>query len=226
MWVDEMSENRFPDFYSYRLSSLSKHDPVFLSFSKRRRQAAYYYCCCCCFWRLLLLFLSAFQLKLCLYGKQRGGATGQAIIANGSRQTGLAASGNCTVGTSVRVLWNSCTISTTHFILNTIWVEKQWLHKLELFKLYCSSVFIFYIVDTKVALPSTSSMQYLKTLTLYHIFNVCHWIDLRLYCPQCPLCMAIFAKGGPSMNPKASETTKSNFIFGPKIWLTIDNELW
>ena len=30
--VDEMSENRFPDFYSNRLSSLSKHDPGFLSF--------------------------------------------------------------------------------------------------------------------------------------------------------------------------------------------------
>ena len=123
--VDKISENRFPDFYSNRLGSLSKHDPVFLSFSKRRRQAAYYYCCCCCFWRLLLLFLSAFQLKLCLYGKQRGGVSGQAIIANGSRQTGLAAPGNCTVGRSVRILRNNCTISTTHFILNTIWVEKQ-----------------------------------------------------------------------------------------------------
>ena len=35
-------------------------------------------------------------------------------------------------------------------------------------------VYSFSIVKTKVALPSTSSMQYLKTLTLYHILNVCH----------------------------------------------------
>ena len=55
---------------------------------------------------VLLLFLSAFQLKLCLYGKQREGVSGQAIIANGSRQTGLAAPGNCTAGRSVlRILY-------------------------------------------------------------------------------------------------------------------------